>query len=70
MKSSSSAVRAKYAKSLATLKKGAQVVKRSSSTVSLTDNIQQGEDEEYYGPVSLGTPYQSVVYLPFDAVRF
>jgi hypothetical protein len=36
----------------------AVLVKRSTGTVALTDEVSGGSDIEYYGPVQIGTPYQ------------
>lgn len=56
------AVQRKYGQHVGKLHaKATPATKRSTGVVALTDYIEQGEDVEYYGPVSIGTPYQFVL---------
>lgn len=70
IKSEAAAVKAKYAAhnknvhAMATPTAG-RLSKRSSGNVDLADYIQDGVDEEYTGPVSIGTPAQ-VLPVDFD----
>ena len=51
-------VASKYARNVALARASAANVKRG--VVALSDEVQGDVDEEYYGPVSIGTPGQSI----------